>query len=1047
MQRIVPALAIATLGLLLGGSARLGLFFPGAVAQSPFLIEQAEIQPVLPPGISDFNLELYGKLASTWTAPDQWRVVQIEGNFSARMGPYKLSSRDAVLWFRQAEWQQQGYLEVQVFLWQDAEVVQPAGTFESGPALLVTLRTFGKLILNADAHAAVPDSDGPLYREASTARQLLSVAPPPDPKTAKDPIAVAPDAEQLMRLAVQKPPKLIQFSVSREDGEVIYEIIDEQAVVIAVNEVMISQGAPSESGDYLELRADAAVIYLNREQVGDALPGMIGGDDRSTQRGRTTQPTTQAAEGGAPRLDDRRPDTPRGQTQAAAQWASAVYLEGDVILTRGHRMIRAPRLYYDFESDRALILDVVTRAAEPSRNIPVYVRAAEIRQLSANEYEARQAQFTTSEFHTPHVSIGADRVILTDRTPRNEAGDIIGVQAGTYKAYHTTLNLEGLPIAYWPFSQGDFSRDRMAFRDAKFGYNNNLGTTIETQWYLFNLLGLEQPAGYDATLKLDYLLERGPGVGIDMDYERENYYGLLRSYYLHDDGKDKLRGQRGTIAPDTEDRGRILWRHRQFLPKGWELTLEAAYISDDQYLEFFERSEFENAKDQETLIYLLKRQDNWQFSTLTNWRINEFLTQTEHLPDNVFSLIGEPLGDYATLYSESRAGVVRYRPDERRIFNGQNRRDNTGETGAVLRADTRDELQFPLPNLGPIKLTPFIAGRASAYDDGPSGMRGADRFSLGEARLGRNTSDGGFGRVYGSYGIRGNTLLSRTDDSIESELLDLHRLRHIIKPDFTLWNAHANRHPYQMTPFDSGIEDIDDFGGGAVGLRQKFQTQRGGPGNWRTVDWIVFDVEAGFFSNKENSQPVENYVWGKRSWEKIPAYVPPVRSNSSHGDFIASRPEDSISSNFLATNFQYRLSDSTVVVHDSVYDWNRGNMGTQNLTLAVERQPRLSYFVGWRYIHDIESNLLALGGNYKLSEKHIVGARELYDIEEGRNFSTEFVYIRRWPRWYTAIAVDIDRSIDNLGVNFSVWPEGAPRVGLGSKRYTGLADSVGLQLR
>ncbi len=1047
MQRIVPALTAAALVLTSGwGVGRLSTVHC-ATAQSPFLVEQAEIQPLLPPGISDFNLELYGKLASTWNAKDNWRVVQVQGNFTARMGPYKLSSHDAVLWFRHAGWQEQSYLEVQAFLWQEAEVVQPAGTVETGPALLVTLRTFGKLILNADAHAAAPDEDGPLYREATIARRLLTVAPPPLPKDAKDPIAVAPDAEQLRRLAVQKPPKLIQFSVSQEDGEVTYEVIDDEAIVIAMNEVLISQGSPTASGDYLELRADAAVIYLNREQVGDAIPGLLGGDKKPPDKTRTTQPTTQDAAGGAPRLDDRKPGSSQQDTEAAAQWARAVYLEGDVILTRGYRMIRATRLYYDFQEERALILDAVTRATEPSRNMPIYVRAAKIRQNSATNYEASQAQFTTSEFYTPHVAIGADRVILTDRTPRNEAGDIIGVQAGTYQAYHTTLNFEGLPIAYWPASKGDFSRDQSAFRNAKFGYNNNLGATAETSWYLFNLLGLEQPDGYDATLKLDYLLDRGPGVGIDMDYEREDYYGLLRSYYLHDDGLDKLGGQRGTIAPDTENRGRFTMRHRHFLPRDWELTLENSYISDDQYLEFYERSEFENAKDQETLIYLLKRQDNWQYSVLANWRLNDFMTQTEHLPDNVFSLIGEPLGDFATFYSESRAGVVRYRPDDRRIFNGKNRRDNTGETGSVLRADTRDELQFPLPELGPLKITPFVAGRGSLYDDGPSGQVDNGRFSLGEGRLGRPTSEGGFNRVYGSYGLRGNMLLSKVDDTVESELLDLHRLRHIIKPDFTLWNAHSNRHPYQMTPFDPGVEDIDDFGGGAVGLRQKLQTQRGGPGNWRTVDWIVFDVEAGFFSNKEKSRPVNNTVQGERRWQRIPAFEPPVRSNNSHGDFISSRPEDSISSNFLATNFQYRISDSTVVIHDTVFDWNRGNMGTQNLTLAVERQPRLSYFVGWRYIHDTESNLLALGGNYKLSEKHIVAARELYDIEEGRNYSTEFVYIRRWPRWYTAIAVDVDRSIDNIGVNFSVWPEGAPRVGVGSKRYTGLADSVGLQLR
>lgn len=1002
-----------------------------SVAQSSSVAEQEQIQPILPPGISDFDLELYGKLAYTWTDESSARVIEIDGNFSARMGDYKLRSKDAVLWFTTRTWENRTYLDTQIFLWQDAELVQPAGTTESGPVLLVTLRTFGKLVLNADAHAAVSNENGSLFLEASRARALLKIAPPEEAPKAATPIQVAPTAEQLM-LSQPKPPKQVQFSAD----QLYYEQYEGQSVVVAIDEVMVSQGSPSISGEFMELRADAAVLYMNKNQVSGTLPGLMGDGDRKKKRTRST--TAPADEEGAPRLRDKADDD--SESKALQEWVSGVYLEGDVVLTRGERMIRAPRLYYDFQEDRALILDVVTRAADSTRTVPIYVRAEEIRQLSATEYEARKAQFTTSEFHTPHVAIGASKVYLQDRTPRNAAGDIVGVQAGTYKAEHTTLNVEGTPVAYWPFSRGDFSRDRQAFRSAKIGYDQDFGATFETQWHLFNLLGLEQPEGFDATYKQDYFSDRGPGAGIDMDYQQDNYFGLMRSYYIHDDGKDDFGGQRGSITPDHENRGRFTVRHRQFLPKDWELSLETSYISDDQYLESFERAEFENGKDQETLTYLVKRQDNWQFSNLANWRINEFATtsnpmnqgQTEHLPDTMFSLIGEPLGDFATLYSESRAGVVRYRGDNRRYFNGENRRDNTGSTGSVVRGDTREELAFPVPDLGPMKLTPYVMGRVSGYDDGPSGWD-------------EDNTSGGFTRVLGAYGLRGNMMLSKVDGSIESDMLDLHRLRHIIKPDFGVWNAHTNRHPYEMTPFDPGVEDIDGFYGGTMGLRQKFQTQRGGPGKWRTVDWIIFDVEAGFFGNNEKNQVVNNTAWGKNG--PVYAYDPPMKTNRSHGDYIFSRPEESISSSFLATNFQYRISDSTVFVQDNLYDFDRGNMGTSNATFAVERDPRLSYFLGWRYIHDTQSNLIAFGGNYKLSEKHTVAIRELYDIDVGRNYSTEFIYVKRWPRWHTAVAFDVDKALDDVGINFSVWPEGSPRLGLGSKRYTGLAESVGMQLR
>ena len=107
----------------------------------------------------------------------------------------------------------------------------------------------------------------------------------------------------------------------------------------------------------------------------------------------------------------------------------------------------------------------------------------------------------------------------------------------------------------------------------------------------------------------------------------------------------------------------------------------------------------------------------------------------------------------------------------------------------------------------------------------------------------------------------------------------------------------------------------------------------------------------------------------------------------------------------------------------------------------------MAYFAGWRFVNDTDNSLFTFGANYKLTEKHTLAFREIYDLNEGRNFSSQFIYIKRWPRWYTAVTLDVDRSLEDVGINLSVWPEGAPNAGFGSKRFTGLTDSVGLQLR
>ena len=62
------------------------------------------------------------------------------------------------------------------------------------------------------------------------------------------------------------------------------------------------------------------------------------------------------------------------------------------------------------------MLDATLSTEDQIRNVPLYMRANEIRQLSRGEYAAKKVTFSTSEFHTPHYAIGASEVYLHDVT-------------------------------------------------------------------------------------------------------------------------------------------------------------------------------------------------------------------------------------------------------------------------------------------------------------------------------------------------------------------------------------------------------------------------------------------------------------------------------------------------------------------------------------------------------------------------------------------------------------------------------------------------------
>jgi hypothetical protein len=121
---------------------------------------------------------------------------------------------------------------------------------------------------------------------------------------------------------------------------------------------------------------------------------------------------------------------------------------------------------------------------------------------------------------------------------------------------------------------------------------------------------------------------------------------------------------------------------------------------------------------------------------------------------------------------------------------------------------------------------------------------------------------------------------------------------------------------------------------------------------------------------------------------------------------------------------------------------NDREMDIANISLAVERTPRFSYLIGYRFIDETESNLLGLDINYRMTEKHTLAVRELFDLEEGETLDFTIGLIRKFPRWFGALSFEVDEAEDDFGISLSMWPEGLPQAALGSRRFTGLAGTT-----
>ena len=971
----------------IGGSAIFAgclsvLAFGQHVGMRPPLAD-AVSEAVLPTGILHHPVRLSGELGYVFNDADGTDVLHIVGAFKMTVGEqrdWQIQSQEAIVWTSQQIHGQLSYRLVQVLLWRDALVVEAGGTVTSSPALFLTVGTTGEVTAETDDVALHTSADSRVYEEGNNIRKTVNTAAP------------GGDVRSSVRLydvsglrdpsETPKPRPVITVHAGELRAETTS---DGRQVLIGTGGFYLSRGTPG-TNDFLDIRADSVVVFRPRA----AAPASEG---HPAAAGLGTETTRTGARGAA---DPGNAKPPRDRQMLSGGLTDteveSAYLEGDVVMSQGPNLVRASHLYYDFLRDRATILDAIVRSTLADRGIPLYLRASEIRQLSRAHYTATDAKLTTSEFHTPHYHVGAARVELSNLTPADPGGGRTGIQAGSFRIRHASLNVGGVPIAYWPFIQGTVDASETAIKSVRTGYSDDFGLEFETDWQLFSLLGYETPDGVDATLSLDYFSARGPGVGVDARYRRDKYFGDLRSYVLTDSEKDYLGREREELSR-KELRGRLLLRHRQFLENDWQLTLETSYISDRGFLEEYFESEFDHDKEQETLLHLKKQHDHWAFVATLQGRPLDFTTQTERLPDFSLFLSGEPTPGGGVWYSENRAGFVRFRPAEQsfRQFLHEGR---TVGSGSVGRLDSRQEVGIPM-DLGPIRFVPFFVARGTVWDD--------------------SRSQGGIVRIFGTYGVRGSMYMSRTYPEAVSTLFDLDGVRHIVKSDVTAWMSHTNRDSDELFPFDDVVEEIDEVDGLAFGIRQRWQTKRGEGDTRRTVDFLTFDTELGLLSGASGDDITNGFI-------------------------APSRPELSVARNFLNSSLIWRLNDRTALLSEANYDVNDGEIDLLNVSLAVERSPRLSYVVGYRFIEESNSNLLGFDMNYRMTEKHTLALRELFDLARGETLDFTVALIRKYPRWFTALSFALDQAENDLGVSVSIWPEGLPRAALGSKRFTGVSN-------
>ena len=922
------------------------------------------------------NLLIKGSQAATWNEGPT-NVLQLEGPIIIELDQTRLIGDSAVIWLKPAAGTVLEEQQAEIAVMGHAALTQADGISRSGETLYVTAIIRGTIRVTADQRIVRNLSESDIYKRASTFR---AAEPVPTTQVANDNWLIkrpwSLQQPPISTAATSQPSSSPPISFSADNTEGTYTSEGLVAFVLTGN-VKLFQRRPN--AEFLELQAQRVVLFTTLHKLTDV------------QKNKYT---------------------------SIEQAVTGAYLEGDVrivftpsLVKKGaEQRLTGNRVYYDFSTDRAILTQAVVHTYNPKTQSPMILRAETVRQLSAGEYTATHAQLTTSSFATPSYSIGLGKAYVR----QIETGD---PRYGTYSEFvgrEATFQVYNTPVFYLPYAAGTFGERGSVFRNFETSSNSRFGPSIITQWGLFETLGKVPPKNTDITYQADYFGKRGPAAGLDGRYQggtvtdttREpwSFSGDFSAFIIQDHGKDKLDRDRPDVEPANDTRGRLFLEHQQFLPDDWQVQLSLGYSSDATFLEEWYQDEFYTRRPQETSLYLKRQRDSEALTFLISKQINNFPTssdlqqeqaEVERLPEIGYHRIGEGvLADSMTVFSDNSLSALDFHRSRASLAQqgfgstqspGQPSYGTTGEPGnLVYRGDFRQELDYPF-SVGQFRVVPYVLGRYTVYSDSPLKAGSKDRLFTGA-------------------GVRFTTAFWKIDDSVESELFDLHRLRHVIEPELNLFSGAQTIKRSNLLQYDESVDEINDITGGQLALRQRWQTKRGGAGRWRNVDVLSLNVEANFFSHKPND--------------------PLISPTRFRGLFFDSVPEESIPRNSLNADAIWRISDTTEILSDAQYNMDKHVLATASGGIAVQRGERISYFLGQRYIEPLNSNITTFAMTYQLTPKYIAAFRQSFDFGVQRTVSTDVSLIRHFDRFFATLSLRYDEIGNNSGFMVNITPEG-----------------------
>lgn len=813
------------------------------------------------------------------------------------------------------------------------------------------------------------------------------------------------------------------FSIAIEDKVVLQGAQESRPPTITATGGITIQYQDPASRQTMDLKAERAVIFLNEDSNSQAAPSQLN-----------------------------------------ASQIQGIYLEGGVFAGNADWSVRSPKIYIDLVNDKMLMLDAVFWTVDQKTNMPLYLRADSVRQTSQGEFVANKARISNSAFYQPDLSIGLSTLKISIRDEKQKKPGLLGlvgsvtntltstddltddplstyqisspIQSTTIEpgsdlvrrvfieGENITLRLGSIPIFWVPKVKGTV--DAFPLKEVQIGDTNRTGLSIRTRWDAFSLFGIDPIPNVKARFQLDYYGERGYAFGLSSSWNTPQHQGNLYSYLLpNDNGTDVTTAGRD-IERTGEVRGRISFDDIWTLDDSWTLITKANYISDEAFIPAFERRTGREEVDFDSILRLERTSQTTQFAVEFSGSPNDFFAAEQLLQSPGYAVDKYPEASFISVANdiladtlpgvfqyqyEASIGAMRLRFSEvtaaeygfdlpslsNAAFGtapGVSLADTQRALGlnedTVARFDTRHEITARF-DAGPVAINPFVVGRITAYDTS------FDTFSPSQ------TDDI---RYWGAAGMTLSTTLTKVDDNARSDFFDIHRIRHIVEPSVTFWQADSGFAIGDTPIFDDDVEALIRGTMIRAAIDQTWTTKRGGAGRWRDADILKINTE---------------YVW---SSDRAGTSIIP--------DYYLARPELSNPGTYLGSDIIFSPTDVLAFSGSLVFDIDQDRAARTSTGVLVEHRPGMISSLEYRDIRALDATFLTARTRYTLTDKYSLSTSANYNFDQG-DFQNFFARIERQFQIGTlGISVNYNniRAETSIGIVFR--PFGTSGAGLGA---------------